>query len=219
MRIKSIAVFLVYLLLLFSFTIPAVACCNPPCGDCYSCINGHCICTSECCSDSDCDNCYECVDCGCEHIDCDCDNCGNWGDHDDWCLESGEYCVGDKLTGGDITPPENGSAVCVGETIELTASDGSDSDCHYYNTDCCSGCSESVGDTDITISWSDNTLRDPCVAFPGSGGNPEGSSVDWLAPSGTGDVNITATWHNNTENKYPDGSESDVITVHVVDIN
>jgi len=87
MKIKSIT-FLLASLLLFTLTIPAIACdCegDPPgecykcqdgdwvqygdcwfwggCPDCESCEDCWCSCTSECCGDSYCPDCYTCVGC------------------------------------------------------------------------------------------------------------------------------------------------------------
>ncbi len=99
--------------------------------------------------------------------------------------------------------------VAADANIMVTAS-CSDSDCDYTGD-----CPESVGDT-VTITWSDDTLRDSGVAFPN--GNT-GTSVLWKAPGGAGDVVITATCNDTGTTKYNDSSQSDQVTVTVVKVD
>jgi RHS repeat-associated protein len=43
-----------------------------------------------------------------------------------------------------------------------------------------------------------------------------GTSVQWQSPSGSGEVSITASWANTNSDKFPEGGESQTITVKVV---
>jgi len=68
----------------------------------------------------------------------------------------------------------------------------------------------------VEISWSAKWKISGLPA--GSFNTTTGSSVEWTAPSSTGDVNITATYDDSGD-KYNDSSENDTITIGVVSIN
>ncbi len=200
-------------------------------GDCDECSGGSCVPTSPdpCpgCKSCDGTNCQDdntkCTICQtCSNGTCvpktnTCDNCNNHGAS---CAKTpGTYCVGDAITAGTITAPADNSNVDSGDTIELTATAGSDSDCYYYTSaDGCFTCSDSEDDTiDDDISWSAvfEGTTDPAGSFPSG---DWGESAQWEAPKVCEDRNvvITATW-NDPGSMYPyDSSVSHAHTVNIV---
>lgn len=127
--------------------------------------------------------------------------CFNWASN--MCTSDGAYCVGDKLTAGQIDNPENDAPVSVNETISLIGSPVMDSDCYYDEAG--TSCSSVLETTNIE--WSDDTGRSVEQSFPEG---EIGISVDWVAPNTTGSYGITGTWYDDGT-KYPEDDSRDVM--------
>ena len=191
------------------FCAVAKACLPPPCTSCWD--------NWPDCDTWRCTTCEQCSGGGCVPKANTCDNCSNYTGT---CQKiPGTYCIGSELQKGSITQPTDGSSVASNSSITLSASGGSDSDCYYYTSgDGCFTCSSSQSDS-VTASWTARWKASglPAGTFPG--GSNTGTSVQWQSPSGSGEVEIIATWHNeNTDKVYESHPTSQKITVTVVSV-
>ena len=183
----SYAKYFLGVLIVYVFTLSVMAC--PPCWP---------VCDTTC---------QRCVDGECQPKPNTCNNCTNYITGPGTCRPDGTYCIGSKLQKGSISQPSNGASVRSNSSLSLSASAGSDSDCRNYTDSCGNSCSQSQNDP-VTVSWSASA-----GTFPS--GNT-GTSVQWQSPSGSGEVSITASWANTNSDKFPEGGESQTITVKVV---
>jgi len=156
MKIKSLTIFLTCLLLSI-LTVPAISCCDPPCGMCEECIDGECVWVG---CDPPCSGCYNYCnpECVCEYtcrgdlceecVNNQCKVCG--GDTSKVCCDDGSCAspCDEEIDEPRCESEWNESCIaCVGmlefcshhntrifmETVTYTCSGGCDGDCAEEN--------------------------------------------------------------------------------------